>query len=263
MPAGAGRLVACASEAAPRVGLVLGSACGRLVDVTCTAVRRAATVELTTGYDVWADLDCGLPGTCLLLVPGADTVALADLVMGGTGTPEARAVTRLEQQVAVRTLVASLAPVVEALADWGLQPLTAGPPSDEPLPPGTGEVVAVVLAVALPSGTPCTVTLCLPARALLPVELDATVPAPATAAERALSDVPLSVVLRLPATTVVAADVADLAPGDVLRMDADAASQLSGCVSGPGGEDLTVLSASLGTRGRSRAVVVHELLGGL
>lgn len=261
MPATAARLVASARDAAPRVGLLLGAAAGRLVDVQCTALRRAAIVELTTGNDIWAPLDCGLPGTCLLLVPAPDAVALADLVMGGTGISEQRPVTALEQQLVLRQLVAALRPIGDALADWGMGELLAGPVSDEPLPVGTGEVVAVVLNADLPAGGTARISLCLPARSLLPAEPDAGLPAPETATERALGDVPVTVALRLPSTTVAAVDVHELAPGDVLRLDPHATDSLTGCLVGSTG-DLPVLRAALGSRGRSRAIVIHDLLGG-
>lgn len=262
MPAGAARLVAAVQQAAPRTGMLLGAAAGRLVDVRCTAVRRAAVVELVTGQDVWAPLRCALPGTCLLLVPSADAVALADLLMGGAGQPEARATTPLERQLVLRHLMAALTPVDQALAEWGAGDLVAGPASEDPLPAGSGEVVAVVLLAALPSGATSTVTLCLPARSLLPAEAEpSALPVP-SATEQALAEVPVTLALRLPTTVVAAADVADLAEGDVLRLDADAPRRVQGSLAAPDGE-LQVLTAALGARGPRRAVVVHELLGGL
>ena len=73
---------------------------------------------------------------------------------------------------------------------------------------------------------------------------------------------PVEVSLRLPATVMSAEDVEDLAPGDVLHLDPDAAATLLGVLPG-GGSPVTVLTASLGRRGKRRAVVVHDLLGGL
>ncbi len=59
-----------------------------------------------------------------------------------------------------------------------------------------------------------------------------------------------------------AEDVEDLVPGDVLHLDADAVATLLGVLPGGNG-DVVVLTASLGRRGKRRAVVVHDLLGGL
>ena len=260
MPAGAERLVGVLTEAVGRVGLLLGAAAGRQVQVTCGGVRRAALVEVASDGDVWVPLECGLPGTCLLLVPGAGATALADLLMGGTGTAEPRPTTRLEQKVLVRHLVPSLWPLAAALADLGVTDLQAGPPSDEPLPAGTGEVVAVLVDADLPSGTACRVVLCLPARSLLPAEPERALP-PVGPAEAVLGSVPVTVSVRLPGASVSAAELDELTPGDVLRFDVAATTQLTGVLLRADGE-LPVLRAGLGRRGRTRAVVVHDLLEG-
>ncbi len=259
MPPGAQRLVADVTEAVPRVGLLLGSAAGRPVTVTCGGVRRVALVEIAADGDVWAPLLCGLPGTCLLLVPRSGTVALADLLLGGRGEVEDRRPTGLEQQLIVRHVVPSLRPLVVALAEYGVQDLAAGPPTDDPLPAGAGEVVAVLIEAALPSGATSRMVLCLPARSLLPAEPARALPAPGPA-EDVLGEVPVDLSLRLPATVVTAEDLEDLSPGDVLRIDPESVLQLSGVLEHADGER-AVLTAGLGRRGRRRAVVVHELLG--
>ena len=259
MPAGAGRLVAAVAAAAPRVGLLVGLACGRDVAAECTGVRRAALVEVARPGAVWAPLACGLPDPGLLLVARPDAVALADLLLGGTGEALDRAPSEMEQQLLVRHLVPALRPLTDALADHGVTDLASGPVTDAPLPTGLGEVVAVPVELALPSGATALVTLCLPAKSLLPAEPGPASPEPLSATERVLADVPVDVALRLPATTVSAEDVEDLAPGDVLHLDPEAAQTLLGVLPG----DVTVLTASLGRRGKRRAVVVHDLLGGL
>lgn len=260
MPAGASRLVVALTEAVGRVGLLLGAAAGRPVPVTCGGVRRVALVEVATDGDVWAPLECGLPGTCLLLVPRAGAVALADLLMGGTGVPEPRVASRLEQKLLLRHLVPALWPLAGALAELGVTGLQAGPPSDEPLPAGTGEVVAVLVDADLPSGTTGRFVLCLPARSLLPAEPERPLPTTGPA-EAVLGGVPVTVSLRLPGAVVSAAELDELAPGDVLRLDPGATSELTGVLLRADGE-ITVLRAGLGRRGRSRAVVVHALLEG-
>jgi len=260
MPAGAARLVEALTLAVGRVGLLLGAAAGRTVPVTCGGVHRVALVEVATDGDVWAPLECGLPGTCLLLVPRAGAVALADLLMGGIGTAEPRSATRLEQTVLLRHLVPSLWPLAAALSEHGVTGLLAGPPTDDPLPTGTGEVVAVLIDAELPSGAAARAVLCLPARSLLPAEPERTLPL-AGPAEQVLADIPVTVCIRLPGAVVSAGDLDDLAPGDVLRLDPGAVGQLTGVVEGAGGE-LPVLTAGLGRRGRRRAIVVHDLLQG-
>lgn len=260
MPAAASRLVGALTDAVGRVGLLLASAATRPVPVTCGGVRRVALVEIAAEGDVWAPLSCGLPGTCLLLVPRAGAVALADLLMGGSGLGEERAASRLEQTVLMRHLVPSLAPLAHALADHGVTSLTAGPSSDEPLPPGTGEVVAVLVDALLPSALTVRVALCLPARSLLPAEPERTFPT-LGAAEAVLANVPVTVSVRLPGSMVSAAEVDELAPGDVLRLDPGATASLTGVLFRDGAER-AVLTAGLGRRGRRRAVVVHDLLEG-
>lgn len=258
MPAGAERLVVGLTEAVPRVGMLLGAAAGRTLTVTCGGVRRVALVEVAVDGDVWAPLECGLAGTCLLVVPRAGAVALADLLMGGLGEPDDRPANRLEQTLLVRHLVPALRPLAAALAEHGVDGLSADGVTDDPLPTGTGEVVAVLLDATLPGGDDVRVVLCLPARSLLPAEPEAALPAPGPA-EDVLGDVPVTVALRLPGTVLSAADLDELAPGDVLRLDPLAHTQLAGVLQRAEG-DLPVLSAGLGRRGPMRAVVVHDVL---
>ena len=261
MPAGASRLVGAVVEAAPRVGLLLGLACGRTVPVSCPTVRRVSLVEVAETGAVWTPLTCGLADPGLLLVPAAAAVALADLYLGGVGDGEHRPCTTLEAELLLRHTVPALRPLAAALADHGVTSFQPGAVSDDPLPHGGGEVVAVPLDIALPSGTTVTITVCLPAKSLLPGEVEAPVPAPSTAACAALGDVPVEVAVRLGASIVTAQDVEDLRPGDVIRLDPHAADQLLGVLAGAEVE-VPVLAASLGRRGTHRAVVVHALTGG-
>lgn len=259
MPSGAHRLVAAVADAAPRVGLVLGLATGRPVGVTCAAPRRAALVEVASPGAVWAPLRCGLPDPGLLLVPVEAAVALADLLMGGPGEPETRSTTALEQALLLQHLVPALRPLAEALADRGVTSFEAGAVSDEELPPGTGEVLALPLTVALPNGATVVVTVCLPAKSLLPSDATPHPASPTPLAHAALADVPVDVSLRLPTTRLSADQVEDLVPGDVLRLDAGAEGALIGVLTSSTG-DLTVLTAALGRRGRRRAVQVGSVL---
>lgn len=262
MPAGAGRLVGQLAEAGARVGLLLGLAAGREVTSSCAGVRRAALVEVGAPGLVWAPLSCGLPDPGLLVLGASDAVALADLVMGGAGRPESRPATTLELELVIDHLLPALQPLAESLADHGVSHLAAGPVSDDPLPAGFGEVVAVPLELQLPVGSVVRVTICLPARTLLPAQASPAAPTPEAVTERVLVEIPVDVALRLPAGTVSAADVEGLAPGDVLRLGPDVTGQLLGVLPARG-SSAPVLTASLGRRGRRRAVLVHQLLGGL
>lgn len=261
MPAGAARLVAAVVEAAPRVGLLIGLACGRTVPVSCPGVRRVALVEVATPAAVWTRLTCGLSDPGLLLIPAEAAVALADLYLGGMGEGEARPCSALEQELLVRHTLPALRPLAAALADHGVTTLQAGPVSDEPLPVGGGEVVALPLDVQLPGGTTVRLTVCLPAKSLLPSDADPAPAIPSRATELVLGDVPVEVAVRLAASVVSAEDVEDLRPGDVIRLDPEATQQLLGVLTGEG-RDVPVLGGSLGRRGKHLAVVVHSLTGG-
>lgn len=260
MPAGAARLVAAITDAAPRVGLLLGLACGRSVPVSCPGVRRVALVEVATPSAVWSPLSCGLPDPGLLLVPSEVAVALADLFLGGMGEGEPRPCSPLEQGLLFRHTLPALRPLAEALADHGVTGLAAGPVSDDPLPIGGGEVVAIPLDLQLPTGAVVRLTVCLPAKSLLPSEADPAPAIPSPAAESVLGAVSVEVAFRLAPTVVTAEDIEDLRPGDVIRLDPGAASHLVGSLAGDG-DEVPFLAAALGRRGRRRAVVVHALVG--
>jgi hypothetical protein len=261
MPAGASGLVAAVEDAAPRVGLLLGLSLGRPVPVRSTGVRRVALVEVATPGGVWAPLACGLPDPGILLVPALTGVAFADVVLGGQGHGEERPPTLLEQQLLVQHLVPSLRPLADAFADHGVTGLAAGQVSDAPLPVGGGEVVALGLELDLPTGGVVPLTVCLPAKSLLPADHEPVAPMPTPATAQVLSDVPVEVALRLAVSTVSADVVEDLHPGDVIRLEPEALAGLVGVLSGQE-EDVPVLTAALGRRGRRRAVVVGSPYGG-
>lgn len=261
MPTGAARLVSALVEAAPRVGLLLGLACGRTVPASCPGVRRVSLLEVATPDAVWAPLGCGLADPGVLLLSSDAAVALADLYLGGVGEGEERPCTALEAELLIRHTLPALRPLAAALADHGVTGFQAGPVSDDPLPHGGGEVVAVPLDLELPSGTTIRLTLCLPAKSLLPGEVEPAPAAPSNAARDVLGDIPVEVAVRLGASIVSAGDIEDLRPGDVIRLDPHACDNLLGVLAGDGLE-VPVLGASLGRRGKHRAIVVHALTGG-
>ena len=259
MPAEAAGLVAAVHEAAPRVGLLLGLACGRSVQVQARAVRRVALREVASADAVWAPLACGLSDPGLLLVPVESAIALADVFLGGLGETAERSSSPLEQSLVVQHLLPALTPIAEALAEHGVTGLQAGPVTDKPLPVGGGEVVALQLEAVLPQGTTARLTLCLPAKSLLPTESGSAVPSPTAATQQVLADVPVELSLRLPSSTVTAEEVEDLRPGDVIRIDGGALHALVGVLAGHE-EDVPVIVGALGRRGRRRAVVVEPTL---
>jgi flagellar motor switch protein FliM len=256
LPAGAARLVAAVTDAAPRVGLLLGLACGRDLAVRCAGVRRVALKEVATAAAVWTPLSGGLPEPGLLLVPAETAVVLADLYLGGLGEGEDRPTTPLEQQLLVRHTLPALRPLAQALAEHGVTGFAAGAVSDEPLPVGGGEVVAVPLDVELPSGATVRLTVCLPAKSLLPTDPGSLAHAPTAAAEAALGSVPVEVSVRLPVAVLSASEVEDLQPGDVLQLASGAADAVVGVLH-DGSADVPVFVGSLGRRDTRRAVAVQ------
>jgi hypothetical protein len=260
MPGSASRIVDAVVETTPRVGLLLGLASGRTVTATCPAVRRRALVELAAAGSVWVVLHSDLPEAGMLVLSAADTIALADLLLGGPGVTDVeRAATPLEQDLVRHHLVPALRPIAEALP--GVRQLSGGTVSDEPLPVGGGEVLAVPVQLDLPSGHTVVATVCLPARSVLPAsEAPPTVTPMSPDAARVLVDAPVSVTLYTQPAAMPASDLTGLAPGDVVRLDPHATEALIGLIQ-TDGEPLPILLAALGRRGKHRAVVVHDLLG--
>ena len=256
MPAAAAGLVAAIEDAAPRVGLLLGLGFGRPVPVRASSVRRVALVEVATPGGVWATIACGLPDAGLLLVPRETAIAVADLALGGLGVGEARPATPLEQQLLGQHVGPALRPLADALAERGVTGLVPAATTDRPLPAGMGEVLAVALELELPSGTTAALTVCLPAKSLLPADVEPPAPAPTTATQRVLGDVPVEVAVRLAPAVVSADEVEDLHPGDVIRIDPESLTSLIGVLAGEDCE-VPVITGSLGRRGKLRAVSVN------
>lgn len=258
LPAAAAPLSTAVVEAAPRIGLLLKMASAQSASVTCPGLRRVALVEVAGPQTVWAPLRTGLPDAALLLADRSSAIAVADLFLGGPGTAEDRAVTALELSLLTRQVVPTLRPLADALAPHGVTGFDTGAATADPLPSGYGEVVAVPLQLALPSDYVATLTLCLPAKSLLPSEPGPTMPVPSPTAAETLSDVPVEVAVRMGAAVVPAADLDGLQPGDVVALPADAAHTLVGLLPG----DLPLFSAELGRRDSCRAVLVHTLQTG-
>ena len=254
LPAAAAGLSSAVVAAAPRVGLLLKMSSGQHATVSCPGLRRVALVEVTGPDTVWAPLRTGLPDAALLVADPSSAIALADVFLGGPGAPEQRAVTALELSLLTRQVAPTLRPIADALAAHGVTGLDCGPATTEPLPTGYGEVVAVPLQAELPSGHTASLTLCLPAKSLLPSDPGPTTPEPSPVAADTLSDVPVEVAVRMGAAVVPAADLDGLQPGDVVALPADAAQTLVGLLG-----ELPLFSAELGRRDTRRAVLVHTL----
>jgi len=261
LPASAPRLVGRVQDVSPRIGVALSVACGRTVAVTCTGAERVSSGHLAGPGVFWSYVSCGLVGHTILVVPQHLTVALADALMGGTGTGvEDRPATSLEQRLVCRHLAPALQPIAAAFAENGMTGLVIGEPEEShALPPSIGDLVALRLSTTLTSADISgTITLALPARVLLPgaeAAMRLAPPSPMTAA--VLAEVPVTVSVRLGATTLTAAEAEALAPGDVVRLDSPESQPLVGLL-----DDRAVFAAGLGRRGRRRAVVISDVLGG-
>lgn len=218
-------------------------------------------MEVATPGAVWTPVSCGLADPGVLLLSGDAAIALADVYLGGVGESQVRPCSALEKDLLLRHTLPALRPLAAALADHGVSTFTATALSDEPLPLGGGEVLAIPLDLELPNGFIARLTLCMPAKSLLPSAVEPSPAEPSPAARNALGDVAVEVAVRVAACTVSAEQVEDLHPGDVIRLDAEAMDNLLGVLAGDGVE-VPVLAATLGRRGKNRAVVLHAVSGG-
>ena len=260
LPATAPRLVSQVQDVSPRIGVALSVACGRSVVVTCTGAERVSSGHLAQAGQTWTYVECGLPGKTILAVPSVLTVALADTLMGGSGAEAAkttRPATTLEQRLVFRHLAPALQPLVQAFAANGMTGLALGEPETLGLPASIGDLVALRLETSIEGiGVSADMTLALPARALLSAIDPLSLAEPPAATAAALAEVPVEISLRLEATTLTAAEVDELAPGDVVRLEHVVSRPVVGLL-----DDRPVLHATLGRRGRRRAVLVTDLLG--
>lgn len=245
---------------AGRIGLKLTLSCGRRVAVTCVGCGRLPASALGGAGAAWSVVEAGLPTPGVLTADDGVALALADVLLGGDGSVEARAPERVEISVLRRHLGRALSPLLEPLVPYGVRSIDlVGPPPDMTAPEllGGAEMFAVRLTVELDSGElPGALVLALPYRTLFGTAGTADVPRDEKA-NRALSAVPVDLTVRFPATTLPAYDIAGLEPGDVLRLEV-AQPVVQGLVDG-----VRLLSGSLGRSGRRRAIVVSELESGL
>jgi hypothetical protein len=249
-------LVGALMANAGRIGLKLTLSCGRRVSVACAGCGRLPASALATAGAAWSMVDAGLPTPGVLTADDPVALALADLLLGGSGTVTDRAPERVEASVLRRHLGRALSPLAEPLQPYGVSALVLAEPPPETTPTellGGAEMFAVRLTVELDSGTlPGALVLALPYRTLFGTAGTADVPRD-EAANRALAGVPVDLTVRFPATTLPAYDVAGLEPGDVLRLEV-AQPVVQGMVDG-----VHLLSGSLGRSGRRRAILVSSL----
>jgi hypothetical protein len=241
---------------AARVGLKLTLSCGRRVAVSCAGCGRLPASALAAAGAAWSVLDAGLPTPGVLSADDPVALALADVLLGGSGTVAKRAPERVEASVLRRHLGRALSPLAEPLQPYGVRGLDLSEPPPDTTPTellGGAEMFAVRLTVELDSGPlDGALVVALPYRSLFGTAGTADVPRD-EAANRALAAVPVDLTVRFPATTLPAYDIAGLEPGDVLRLEV-AQPVVQGLVDG-----VQLLSGSLGRSGRRRAILVSSL----
>src|SRR3954470_5875757 len=213
LPASAPRLVGRVQDVSPRIGVALSVACGRTVSVSCSHAERVSGGHLAGAGLTWSYVNSGLPGSTILVIPEDLTSSLADALMGGTGQSfGGRAATSLEQRLVFRHLGPALQPIAAAFADAGMTGIEIGDPESHAPPANIGDLVALRLDTSIvSSGVSGTVTLALPARALLPGSESAmklAPPSPETAA--VLGEIPVTLSFRLRPTVLTAEDVESL-----------------------------------------------------
>jgi hypothetical protein len=241
---------------AARVGLKLTLSCGRRVSVTCAGCGRLPASALAAAGAAWSVVDAGLPTPGVLSADDAVALALADVLLGGSGAVADRAPERVEASVLRRHLGRALSPLAEPLQPYGVNALSLTEPPPDTTPAellGGAEMFAVRLSVELDSGPlKGALVLALPYRTLFGTAGTADVPRD-EAANRALSAVPVDLTVRFPATTLPAYDIAGLEPGDVLRLEVSQ-PLIQGLVDG-----VQLLTGSLGRSGRRRAILVNSV----
>jgi hypothetical protein len=250
-------LVGDLTAVAPRMGLKLGLACGRAVAVTCEGVGRLPADSLADVGSVWSVTELGLSRQGVLVADDSVLVALADLMLGGTGNVPTRPVHRVEAAVLRRHLTTALTPLVEPLGEHGVTGIALGePPMDDVVTfLGGAEVIAVRLRIAINGEALAgAMILAIPSRLLL--SGDEHEPTGSRSTIAALAEVPLDVTVQFPATTFSAYEMTGLERGDVLRLEASdplVVGQIEG---------RPYLTGSLGRSGRRRAIVVQSVTGG-
>lgn len=251
-------LVTALELAAPRAGLRLGLACGRLLTLTCAGVGRMPADRLVGVGSSWTMVECGLPRAGVLVADDSIAVGLSDLMLGGSGVAENRQPVRVEIAVLRRHLTTALGPVTDALAEIGVTHLAlSDPPTDDIVEfLAGGEVVAIRLEVKLDDEQmPGALVLALPSRLVIGGAAESG-PTDRQGTARTMAGVPVDLVVQFAATTLTAYDMSGLECGDVLRLEVDQPAVIGQIDGRP------LLTAGLGRSGRNRAIVVQSVAGG-
>lgn len=245
---------------APALAHQLTLASGRKLSVAEGSATRGPVGAIDDRSATWSVVDLGLSQRGALLVSSECAVALSDVLMGGPGKASERALTELEERVLRRHLRTAVESMGRELTTIGVSHATLeGHAAFESATAALGgaEVLAVTMSLMVDGESlPGAVTLALPARQVL-AGGDDVIPDATASASAALAEIPLTVMVRFPPTQASAWDVECLEPGDVLRIDAQQ-QEVVGFLRGAG-EDVPVITGSLGRRGTQRAVRIDSV----
>jgi hypothetical protein len=181
-------------------------------------------------------------------VTDADLVGLADLQMGGAGTPAERVPSALEIELGLRLLRAAVEPVVQVIAELSRRDQITLEPMEERLALSRRST-RVDLAVTGPTAGYHPAVIVLSADALTAADRDDETAALASA----FAEVPIEVRVRFETLATNAAELVDLAVGDVLCLDHETSAPLLAEIGDHG-----VLRVAPGRRGARAAVQVTD-----
>ena len=197
------------------------------------------------------------PPVAVLCADRDALLSLSDLALGGRGVlgDGDRPASPVEAAVALRRLLGGIGPLLAAVS--GGDPATApalacSAPSPGPLPAQGASLDGWSVQVGIAAGGRGRVLLGLPVHAA-PGERLGDAPEPAVAAAEVLEALPVQVVVTLPTLRLAAADLRELAPGDVVAFDVEPGAALPVLVRGR-----PVLSGQLGRCGRHLALRVDR-----
>lgn len=243
--------VAGAGEvAASRAGRLIATVLRRDVGATCDSVTGTTPADVLDGATPFTLVAGGLD--LLLGIPSAQVVALADALAGGPGVGADRAPTDLEVGLAARFLGQVLTPLADLVgADEGPRSVIGGGPEHLD---GDDRLVGLTLRFTVDDLT-MEVRAGLDPAVAGPLAPTTHERAPAAVDPRLtarLGEVDVGVTICFAPLTVAAADLEDLQPGDVLRLDHRLHDPLVGFV----GEQPVVV----GRPGRCRHNLAFEVL---
>lgn len=220
-------------------------------------VRRGDAASLQASGRSWFSLGTS-GGAGVLMVDSSLAVVVADTLMGGRGSIEARPLTSVEERVLVPHLQRAVQPLSNAFSPSGLAPLEVREPGRGPLGlRGDMLIVEVVVDAASPDTQPLgSLIVAVPAPTVTRGTSSASPQGAAVLGEMtAFASVPLLFSVTTDPTRVPASSVHSLAVGDLLSLRHRCDHPLRACVEG-----MPVGRASLARTGDSLQAQISALL---